>query len=297
MQPKNLSIAPVSILVLLSLCWGANMAAIKIGAQDMGLIFMAAARSSIAALLIALWMRLKGVSLFPSAKVVWYGVGAGLLFGLEFALVYLSLGHTLASRAYVLLYSAPFWVALGAHFLFADDRLTTSKTTGLCVAFIGIIALFIGKLGELSFSTLYGDMLALLAGALWGATTLFIKKYLAKSAEPLQTLFFQLLFSAPILWLLSLLWGETWVKALTWSAGGSLFYQSVIVAFISYLVWFVLVHRYPVSLLQAFTMLTPVFGVFISGVWILGEPLTINLIIALVLVSLGLVLVNLPSTK
>ncbi len=69
-------------------------------------------------------------------------------------------------------------------------------------------------------------------------------------------------------------------------------YQSIFVAFLSYLVWFELIHRYPVSLLHAFTFFTPVFGTFISGVLILGEAVTASLVLALSLVSMGMVLVN-----
>jgi MFS family permease len=74
--------------------------------------------------------------------------------------------------------------------------------------------------------------------------------------------------------------------------GVSLFYQCVIVAFLSYLAWFVLVSRHPVSLLHAFSFFTPVFGVIISGVLILGEAIGPNLIAALMMVSAGMVLVN-----
>jgi len=72
----------------------------------------------------------------------------------------------------------------------------------------------------------------------------------------------------------------------------ALAYQCIIVAFLSYLVWFELVHRYAVSLLHAFSFFTPVLGVLISGVIILGEPLHASVVVALVLVSLGMVIVN-----
>jgi len=65
----------------------------------------------------------------------------------------------------------------------------------------------------------------------------------------------------------------------------------------SNLAWFVLVSRYPVSLLHAFSFFTPVFGVIFSGVLILGETISPNLILALIMVSLGMVLVNYKPTK
>ena len=137
-----------------------------------------------------------------------------------------------------------------------------------------------------------GDILFLIAGAAWGATTVYIKKYLALRAEPLQVLFFQLLFSAPFLFGLSLIFEDLVVTGFSPLTAFSMFYQCIIVAFLSYLAWFILVSRYPVSLLHAFSFFTPVFGVIISGVLILGEAVSPNLIVALIMVSAGMVLVN-----
>ena len=147
-------------------------------------------------------------------------------------------------------------------------------------------------LGSFSIRTLPGDLMALTAGALWGATTVYLKKYLSFRTLPLQTLFYQVFFSAVPLFLMSVVLEDPIVSGFSFLTGFSVFYQSIIVAFISYLVWFELIHRYPVSLLHAFSFFTPVFGVFLSGALILGEPISPTLIVALTLVSLGMVLVN-----
>jgi len=158
--------------------------------------------------------------------------------------------------------------------------------------------LFLKNLGTFSFEALPGDILFLLAGAAWGATTVYIKKYLAQQAEPLQILFFQLFFSTPFLFVLSLAFEDTVVTGFSVLTAVSLFYQCILVAFLSYLGWFVLVSRYPVSLLHAFSFFTPVFGVVFSGILILGEAISPNLILALIMVSLGMILVNYrPSDK
>jgi drug/metabolite transporter (DMT)-like permease len=115
---------------------------------------------------------------------------------------------------------------------------------------------------------------------------------MVEDSSPHHTLLYQTLFSVPLLLGLSLWLEPVQVSAFSLLTAGNLFYQSVIVVFISYLAWFVMVHRYPVSLLHAFSFLTPVFGVLISGVLMMGEPLTLRLLIALGLVSMGLVVVN-----
>ena len=179
--------------------WGANWAAVKIGNREFAPIFMAGLRSLIATICLAVWLKIQGKPLFPNRSITLYGVGAGILFGLEFALIYVGLKYTYASRVYVLLYTAPFFTALGAHFFLKGDRLTHFKVFGLILAFGGIVSLFVQKLGGFSSTAVIGDLMIVGAGALWGSATVYTKKYLAGKAGAVHVLFFNVLFSMPIL--------------------------------------------------------------------------------------------------
>jgi drug/metabolite transporter (DMT)-like permease len=287
----------IATLLVLALIWGANMAVIKIGARELPPLFMAGLRSLVASACLYIWIKAKRLTLFPSTKVLLHGIVVGLLFGSEFGLIYVGLEYTLASRTYVLVYTAPFFVAVGAHFFLESDRLNRWKAAGLILAFAGVVILFMKDVGSFFLSALPGDLMILAAGALWGATTVYIKKYLSHHTVPLQTLFYQVFFSAPPLFLMSILLEDPIVLSLSLAAGFSVFYQCIIVAFLSYLVWFELIHRHPVSLLHAFTFFTPVFGVFLSGALILGEIISPSLVVALTLVSLGMILVNRKTGK
>ena len=292
MYRAHLRWQPIAVLVVLALIWGANMAMIKVGAREMAPLFMAGLRSLVASGCLYIWMRAKGIELFPSKIVFVHGLVIGLLFGFEFGLIYVGLGYTLASRTYILLYTAPFFVALEAHLFLKGDRLNTWKAAGLIMAFAGVVTLFMRDLGSFSLSALSGDMMALAAGVVWASTTVYIKKYLAHRTVPLQTLFYQVFFSTPQLFLMSILLEDPIVSGLSFYGAFSIFYQCIIVAFLSYLAWFELIHRYPVSLLHAFSFFTPVFGVLLSGFMILHEVISPNAVAALLLVSLGMVLVN-----
>ena len=283
---------PIAFLLLLALIWGGNMGIIKLGSRELAPLFMAGLRSLVAAICLFIWMKAKRITLFPSKIVLIHGIVIGFIFGAEFGLIYVGLEYTLTSRVYVLLYTAPFFAALGAHFFLKNDRLNPWKVAGLILAFGGVIALFAKEIGSFSFTALPGDLMALAAGILWAATTVYLKKYLAHRTVPLQTLFYQVLFSAPLLFCMSIALEEHIVSGFSPVTGFSVFYQCIIVAFLSYLVWFELIHRYPVSLLHAFTFLTPLLGVFISGLLIMNEAITPNLIAALILVSFGIILVN-----
>jgi drug/metabolite transporter (DMT)-like permease len=292
MYRSKLSWQPIVILLLLSLLWGANMALIKIGSREIAPLFMAGLRSLVASVCLYIWMKAKGVTVFPSRTITAHGIVIGTLFGIEFGLIYVGLEYTMACRTYVLLYTAPFFVAIGAHLFLKGDRLNYWKSAGLVLAFIGVVVLFINDLGKFSVKALPGDLMALTAGLMWGATTVYIKRFMSYRTEPLQTLFYQVLFSAPLLIVMSLILEDPIISGFSLMSAFSAFYQCIIIAFLSYLIWFELIHRYPVSLLHAFSFFTPVFGVLLSGALILGEAISTNLIGALILVSFGMILVN-----
>jgi drug/metabolite transporter (DMT)-like permease len=130
-----------------------------------------------------------------------------------------------------------------------------------------------------------------MAAFLWGATTLYIKKFMAEKVHPIHTFLYQLFFSIPILLIVSLILEPRWVTKFDASIAASLIYQSFVVAFMSYFLWFKLIHEYSVSRLSAFTFFTPIFGV-LFGILFLNEELTLSLMVGLPMVSLGIFFVN-----
>jgi drug/metabolite transporter (DMT)-like permease len=284
----------MAILVVLCAIWGLNQVAIKVGNEGISPAWQAALRSIGAAILLLIWARMRGVSLFERDGTLAAGLVAGALFALEFAVLYWAMEYTTAARSVVLLYSAPFTVAIGAHFFLPGDRLTRGKLLGLAACFAGIAILFGDSLSLPDRTALIGDAMSLLAGVAWGATTVIIKATRLARASAEKTTFYQLAVSALILPAVALALGERGVFDPTPVVLGSLAFQIVIVVFVSYTIWFWLVREYRASSLAAFSFLTPVFGV-IAAYALLDEPVTWTLAAALALVGFGIWLVNRPS--
>ncbi len=290
-QKTRLDLKAMAILLVLCALWGGNMAAIKISNQGMEPIFTAGLRSAGASLLMLLWILWKKEPLFPPSFKKIHALMVGIVFGLEFCFIYLAQRYTLATRSYIFLYTHPFWVALGAHYLIPGDRMTWGRFIGLVLAFIGLVFAFSDGLAQVSGLIFFGDFLIVLAALGWAATTLYIKHFLIRKCSPFQTLLYQLLFSAPVLLLISFFTEKEFIRYLDTGILLSFFFQTVIVAFLSYWAWFYLIHIYPVTSLAAFSFLTPIFGVFISSL-ILQEPITLYLLSSLGLISAGIYLVN-----
>jgi drug/metabolite transporter (DMT)-like permease len=71
----------------------------------------------------------------------------------------------------------------------------------------------------------------------------------------------------------------------------SLFLQTFVGAFASYLTWMWMLSHYPATKISVFVFLTPIFALLFGTLW-LGETLTPGLIAALTGVAVGIVLVN-----
>jgi drug/metabolite transporter (DMT)-like permease len=273
------------------LSWGFNQVAIKLALPEIPPLIQAAFRSTVGALIVVAWARARGVRLMESDATLVPGIVAGLLFGFEFLLIFQGLLWTQASRAALFIYTAPFFVVIGARWLLPGDRFAAWQWVGLLMSFAGIAVALGVPTPNADSRQLIGDLMLVLAGAAWGATTLVIKATaLARTAYE-KTLLYQLIVSAPLLALGAELSGERLPGPPSSLAIGSLLYQTLWVVGTTYLAWFALIQRYSASRLSAFTFLTPLFGVA-AGHLVLGEPLTPGFAAAVVLVIAGLVLVN-----
>lgn len=281
-----------AIILLLILCmlWGMQQVAIKVALDSVSPIMQAAIRSIGALLLLFIWMRCKRIPIWQRDGAELWGILAGLLFTAEFALLYLALEYTTASRATVFLYTSPFVVAIGMHLFAPSERLRFLQVIGLCCAFSGILIAFMDKESSTEISWI-GDLMAIGAALLWGSMTVVVKASPQRLLRAEKVLIYQLGVSALLLPLCSLLSGEAGVIELNQTVITSLLFQSVVIAFISYLAWYWLIHHYPASKITPFGFVTPLFGV-LFGYLILNEPLTFSFALALALVATGIFLVN-----
>lgn len=282
--------AAAALLVLLCGTWGFAQIAVKLGLEGISPLTQAGLRSVIAVPLLLAWCWWRGVAVWVRDGSLWPGLLTGALFAAEFWALYEALSLTTAARSTVLLYTAPFWAVLGAHLLVPGDRLTRRKLAGLGLAFAGLVVAFTDRLGATFDASVTGDLLALLAGILWGATIVAIKATRLTRITAERTLLYQI-GAAGLLLPIGLLLGEPGVFAPTPLVWGALLFQAVGVAFISYAAWFWLVARHKASALAPFLFLTPVFAVF-AGAAVLGETITWSLLAALALIGAGIWVVN-----
>jgi len=283
----------VVCLLICCLLWGLNQVAAKAGLKEMTPLWQAGLRSLGAAVLVWLWALARGIKLWQRDGSLRGGLLAGLIFGAEFACIFVGLQYTTASRMVVFLYLSPFVVALGMPFIAPAERLNLRQISGLVLAFAAVAWAFAEGFGQSNGQPLQwlGDALGVLAAVLWAGTTLTIRASRLASASAEKTLLYQLGVSGLGLCAAAWLSGESLPQVWSLRLSGLLFFQTVIISFASYLLWFWMIRHYPATRLAAFTLATPLFGL-LAGALLLGEPITLRLGIALLALTAGVALVN-----
>ena len=110
---RPLDATAYGVMVVCALLWGLQQVTVKVGAAGVSVVMQGGIRSLLATLLLLSWARARGIPLFGRDGTLWLGLVAGLLFAVEFFLIYFGLGHTLASRMVIFIYLAPVFTALG----------------------------------------------------------------------------------------------------------------------------------------------------------------------------------------
>ena len=291
MTPRRDHLDTLAISLLLGCClfWGFQQVLIKATLPLVPPMVQACVRFIGATALLMLWCVWRRIPLWQSDGSLRAGLVAGLLFAMEFVCIYSGMQHTTASRLTIMLYTSPFWVALLLPIWLKHEQLRPLQWLGLGLAFAGVAFALRDRLA--GGGSWLGDALSLLAGAMWGLTTVVMRTTSLNKVSAEKLLFYQVGVSAVLLPVVALVMGEPF--SLDYSVWGwsSLALQAALGAFVTFLIWMWIISHYPATRVSAFSFLSPLSALVFGALW-LGEPVTPDLMIALAGVALGIYLVN-----
>jgi len=259
LKPRHIALA-----LLVMVVWGFNFAASKIGLEQLPPMLLVGLRFALVALLLAPFARLpRG----RWGRLIALSFTLGLL---HFPLMFLGLRDIDAATAAITVQLQVPFAALIAGFVL-KDTFGWRRTAGLAIAVAGV-AVIAGE-PRLEGRTLALAMIVV-ACLVWAVANIQIK--LLGDIDGITLNAWLAILATPQLALASLVFERGQLEALAaadWRAAFSVAYQAVAVVVVGYGIWFRLLRSYQVNQTMPFTLLVPLFGV-LSGVLVLGEPLT-----------------------
>jgi drug/metabolite transporter (DMT)-like permease len=105
-----------------------------------------------------------------------------------------------------------------------------------------------------------------------------------------------MIFSVPFFFLEGFLWDPVMIAHIDGNVLCALLYQGLVTASFCFVAWMTLLQKYGAVALHSFIFIMPVSGVVLGGL-MLGEPITPNILIALLLIVSGILLIQFKQKK
>ena len=302
MKPKVTLLPPTTapmtmkaslVTIFLCILFGANGVAIKISLTGLGIFTTAGIRFSLAATAIFCWARLTGKSLALTPDQAGRLAILTIIFVCQLSAFYLGLSKTTASHGALIANLLPFVVLILAHFFIPGDRITPKKILGITLGFIGITLLFFDSRALVQEDLIIGDMIILCAVFIWGCNAIFVKRMLT-DCNAIQITLYPMILGGPAFLLAGYLLDDRMVTFINIPVLLSLLYQSFVTAAFGFVIWTTMLQRFGATSLHSFIFILPVSGVFF-GVLILDDPLTSNLISAIIFIALGIIITHIRN--
>ncbi|MCP4129381.1 MAG: DMT family transporter [bacterium] len=286
---RELTLAASLLTVFLCATFGANAVAIKISLTGLGVFTTAAIRFGMAIAAISLWAFFTGRSFRVPRGMKRHFLLLSIIFTMQLGGFYIGLSKTNASRATLLINLQPFIILILAHFFIPGDRITLRKAAGLVLGFSGLAFVFLQKKGAGAAFNM-GDIIVVIITLVWACNVIYVKRII-HGFEPFLLVLYQMIFAVPFYILAAILWDKTMIISVNSKVIWALLYQGLVTASFGFVTWTNLIKEYGAVSLHAYVFIMPISGVILSWL-LLGEELSSNLLVALALITLGIVVVN-----
>lgn len=288
--------------------WGSAYPCVKIGYELFGIagsdvasrLVFAGTRFTIAGIMVVVGVSIAQRRALLPAKRDLGAIGILALFQtvLQYFFFYGGLSHAAGVTSSIIGAAAYFFAILFAALIFKTENLTRKAIIGCTIGFAGVVLVNLGGSGDAAFSfALNGEGFILLSSIAGAISTCFIA-VLGRTHDSVLLSGWQFVTGGVVLLGCGLAMGGSLCPISPGPALALILYMGFISA-MAYTLWSRLLAANPVSRVSIFGFMTPVFGATMSAV-LLGETDAVNplfALIALALVSAGIVIVNRPNSQ
>ena len=306
MEKRNrLTELPVVFLLAMLCCflWGSATPSIKIGYQIFGIensdtvsiILFAGLRFFLAGILIIIVQSIMEGRFIKPEKGSFPSIFKLSLAQtmVQYFCFYVGLAHTSGVAGTIISGASGFFSIIIVSIFFRMESLTVRKIAGCIMGFAGLVIMNVtfGEHTVFSFSFL-GEGLVLLSTISLALSGILVKNY-SKKFNVVMLSGYQFILGGFVMIVAGFALGGRIDLVPQFSAYILLLYMALISA-VAYTVWGILMKNNPVSRVSIFSFMTPLFGVLLSAIFLgeVDQALQINKLIALILVSAGIYIVN-----
>lgn len=290
----------ILISIFCMFLWGSAFPTIKLTYKELGIqsgdyfsmIFVAGLRFFIAGLIVLTLMYIYDKKNIYQIKknIKKLFILSAIVISLGYFFFYIGTGNTSGMKSALITSLSTFLVVIFSHFLLNEERFNKYKLLAIILGITGVIITNIDKEFNLKFNPL-GEGFMLINAVLGAYGTIFVKKYL-KDVSPFAVASGQFLFGSVFLILIGY-FGQNSNLNFTFNSILLIFYGGIISS-VAFILWYFILKQYKASEIAFLRLFIPFFGTVLSAV-VLGEKLSVSILLGLVFVIFGIIIINKSS--
>ena len=207
----------------------------------------------------------------------------------QYVCFYIGLANTTGVKGSVIDGTGGFFAIIAAHFMMKNEKISVRKIMGCVIGFAGVIAVNFENGGLSGEFALNGECLVLLSSIAYGIASV-TQKILASRETPNAITAYQFIFGGVVMIIIGFGLGGHLegfnLKSI------ALFGYLVLISTAAFTLWANLIKHNPVGKVAIFGFTIPVFGSIFSAIFLNESFFTLNNVLALILVCVGIVIVN-----
>lgn len=287
--------------IIACLLWGSAFAGAKIGFEYTTPLHLSGMRFMLAGLLLVpflIWQKTDWKANFKEWKyMALFGV---LQTFIQYGLFFMGLNYVPATVAAIIIGGGPLFVAIMAHFMIDNDKLSSHKVFSIALGLTGVIFISVSKgLTLVTDSFFWIGIALLIISNITGAFTNIIVAKNKTRVSPVMLTAFANFTGGVLLYIVSCFTEDYEIKPYTTEFYGALVWLACIPA-IAFSIWFTLLKRpeTKVSELNIWKFVTPVSGALLSWLLLPGESPDVYSVMGIIIISAALIMLQLkPQSK
>ena len=221
---------------------------------------------------------------------VWHVFRQGLLqTTVQYVCFYIGLAYATGAKSSIINASQGFVAIIASHFMLKSEKMTWKKTVGCILGLAGVVAVNLSPGAWGSGFSLKGEGMILICTVVYGISMVLLKM-ISDEESPMAITAYQTLMGGALLVIIGFAMGGH-VGGFTAKSVALLIYMALL-STAAFSIWTILMKYNPVGKVAVFTFTIPIFGVALSGLLLGEQVLELKNLIALVLVSTGIIIVN-----
>lgn len=286
--------------IIACVLWGSAFAGAKIGLQYAEPIFLSGIRFTLAGLMLVPVMFFRKIDFITEIKKHWQFM---LLFGfvqtyMQYGLFFLGIDKVPGATSSIIVGAGPLFVAIMAHIILKNDKLTLRKIVAIALGLSGIVFISLAK-GKISIenpSFYTGVGLLLLSVFVGGFTNIMVARKKEELISPYSLTSFANFTGGIMLLITSFIAEKPKNFHFPIEFYGALLWLSFISA-AGFSIWYGLLNRpdVKVSEINIWKFIIPVTGSILSWIFVKGENPDAPTVIGMMIISAALLLVQAPD--